>query len=88
MQGYIEKGFAEKVRIDTDSQSSELSWFLPHQPVINPKKPLKLRIVFDCGAEIIGKSLSKSLVQGPDLVNLLTGVLTRFRKEQVSCSSF
>ena len=52
--------------------------------VVNPRKPEKLQIVFDCGAKHKGLSLNKVLMQGPDLVNSLVGVLTRFRKYPVS----
>ena len=65
-------------------QDSECSWFFPHHHVINPKKPEKLRIVFNCAAEVKGMSLNNSLIQGPDLTNLLVGVLTRFREGPVA----
>ena len=34
-------------------------------------------------AEYKGESLNKNLLQGPDLTNTLTGVLTRFRQEPI-----
>ena len=55
-----------------------------HHYVINSKKPGKLRIVFDCAAEVKGVLLNNSLIQRPDLTNLLVGVLTRFRKGPVA----
>ena len=66
----------------TDSAESE--WYLPHFPFFNPHKPEKLRIVFDCAAKSMGVSLNDALSQGPDLMNSLVGVLTRFRKEPVA----
>ena len=42
---------------------------------------MKLRVVFDCGAEYQGTSLNARLFQGPDLTNSLIGVLTRFRQK-------
>ena len=50
---------------------------------ITPKKPKKIRVVFDCSAQFQGKSLNNHLLQGPDLTNNLTGVLCRFRCEPV-----
>lgn len=52
--------------------------------VIDPKKPEKLRVVFDCSAEYNGMSLNKALMQGPDLVNNLVSVLTRFRNDEIA----
>ena len=76
MQDYIEKGYAEKVR--DDGKRNACTWFLPHHPVMNPKKPDKLRVVFDCAAKFMGVSPNDKLLQGPDLLSRLLGVLTRF----------
>ncbi|XP_069988601.1 uncharacterized protein [Penaeus vannamei] len=55
-------------------------WYLPHHPVLNPKKPEKCRIIFDCAAKYGGSSLNDHVHQGPDLTNGLVGVLLRFRQ--------
>ena len=83
MSKYVDEGYAELVP-DDDIKKSEKIWYLPHHPVFNPKKPEKLRIVYDCAAEFQGNSLNKSLLQGPDLTNGLVGVLTRFREEKIA----
>ena len=44
----------------------------------------KLRVVFDGGAAFKGTSLNSQLLQGPDLMNGLIGVLMRFRMEHVA----
>lgn len=62
-------------------------WYVPHHAVVNPKKPEKLRIVFDCAAEYKGISLNAALLQGPDLINSLTGVLLRFRQFRVGLTA-
>ena len=38
----------------------------------------------DCSAVFENESLNKHLLQGPDQFNSLIGVLTRFRKEEVT----
>ena len=53
---------------------------------ITPKKPDKIRVVFDCSARYAGTSLNQNLLQGPDLTNSLVGVLCRFRQEAVAFS--
>jgi hypothetical protein len=62
-------------------------WYLPHHPVYHPQKPDKIRVVFDCSARYRGTSLNDQLLQGPDLTNLLVGVITRFREEPVAFMS-
>ena len=60
---------------------------MPHHPVFNPLKPEMLRIVFDCAAKHMGVYLNDVLLQGPDLLNGLVGVLARFRSESVALAS-
>ena len=80
----IEKGYAERVPPEEQSLDNGQVWYIPHHGVYHPKKPGKIRVVFDASAEYKGISLNKRLLQGPDLTNSLTGVLCRFRKEPVA----
>lgn len=48
--------------------------------MISPKKPEKVRIVYDCASQYQGQSLNDRVLQGPDLVNKLLHVLLRFRQ--------
>ena len=41
-------------------------------------------MVFDCSAELLGYTLNKQLIPGPDLTNKIIGVLTRFREQHVA----
>jgi hypothetical protein len=66
---------------------SKKQYFLPHHPVINEKKPGKLRVVFDCAAKFAGKSLNSALLQGPVHMNTLVGVLSRFREYPVALAA-
>ena len=81
MESYISQGYAE--RVDTKC-SAKTVWYLPHHPVTSPNKPGKVRIVFDCSAKYNGRSLNSELLQGPDLINNLAGVLLRFRQENIA----
>lgn len=60
------------------------TWYLPHHNVVNVNKPAKTRNVFDCAAEFAGTSLNKEVLQGPDFMNKLMGVLQRFRKDTIT----
>ena len=62
----------------------EHSFYIPHFPVFNPKKPGKVRVVFDAACKFKGVSLNSSLLQGPDLLNNLVGILHRFRRGQTA----
>ena len=48
---------------------------------LTPKKPDKVRVVFDCAAKYHGTSLNENVLQG---TNFLIGVLLRFRQEPVA----
>ena len=85
MEGYIRDGYARKVS-DAELQNDGKYGvcYVPHHAVTNPKKPGKVRVVFDCAAKYSGKSLNDHLYTGPDIVNTLLGVLFRFRQEPVA----
>ena len=80
MEKMLEAGQAERA----PKQCLETTWYIPNHGVYHPKKPDKLRVVFDCSAEFQGYSLNRNLLQGPDLTNSLVGVLCRFRQEPVA----
>ena len=80
----LDKAYARKVPDNRPARSGEATWFLPHHPVFHPKKPGKVRVVFDCAAKYKGVSLNDVLLQGPDMTNTVVGVLTRFRQERTA----
>lgn len=84
MRELILKGFAERVPEKEINVDSGQAWYIPHHGVYHPQKPGKLRVVFDCSAKYMGQSLNDHLLQGPDMMNMLVGVLCRFRKEPVA----
>lgn len=84
MTEIIERGYAERVPAEEISLNNGRVWYIPHHGVYHPKKPDKIRVVFDCSAEYAGESLNRHLLQGPDLTNNLVGVLCRFREEPVA----
>ena len=55
--------------------------------MINPKKPGKVRVVFDCAARHLGVSLNDYLPQEPNLTTSLVEVLLRFREGRVAMTS-
>ncbi|XP_038060160.1 uncharacterized protein LOC119731170 [Patiria miniata] len=83
IQNLLSRGFAERVPEHELASSTGRTWYLPHHCVLNPNKPEKLRVVFDCAARCCGTSLNDRVLQGPDMMNKLVGVLTRFQEHKV-----
>ena len=84
MNAIIDKGYAEIVPDDELVKDNGKVWYIPHHAVYHPRKPNKVRVVFDCAATYQGMSLNKSLLQGPDMTNTLLGVLLRFRQDHIA----
>ncbi|XP_048246131.1 uncharacterized protein LOC125377268 [Haliotis rufescens] len=84
MDSLLSNGYAYKVPSDELAPVPGKVWYLPHHGVYHPKKPSKIRVVFDCKAKFEGFSLNDRLLQGPDLTNSPIGVLTKFRNEPVA----
>ena len=59
IQTMLDKNYTELVH-DNFQIISKKVWYIPHHSVINPYKPDKLRVVFDCNTEYKGISLNKS----------------------------
>ena len=84
VNNFISNGYAERVPVKTTKEGTGQLWYVPHHAVYHPRKPDKIRVVFDCSAKFQGVSLNSELLQGPDLANSLVGVLTRFRQKPVA----
>ena len=84
MKGIIDSGHAERV---PDEEIDALHrWYIPHHGVYSDRKPGKIRVVFDCSARHQGVCINDELLQGPDLLNSLIGVLCRFRQGKIAFS--
>ena len=84
MNDLVSKKYAERVPEKELSKDGGRTWYIPHHGVYHPKKPTKMRVVFDCSAKYMGESLNDHLLQGPDLTNQLIGVLCRFRQGPIA----
>ncbi|XP_071832390.1 uncharacterized protein [Apostichopus japonicus] len=84
MENLEKKGYAEKVPDQDVDRNDGNVWYIPHHAVYHPKKPDKIRVVFNCPIQYKGVSLNEQLLSGPDLTNRLYGVLMRWRQENVA----
>ncbi|XP_067026615.1 uncharacterized protein [Acropora muricata] len=82
----LEKGYIKRLTKEEAGAPVTRKWYLPHHPVVNPKKPGKVRRVCDAAAKFQGSSLNSHLLSGPDLLNNLVGIFMRFREEKVALS--
>jgi hypothetical protein len=87
MSSLISKNYAEQVPAAELQGPPGKVWYIPHHCVRHPKKPNKMRIVFDCAASFQGIALNDVLLQGPNLTNNLIGVLLRFRQGRNAITS-
>lgn len=84
MESMIEAGYAQIIPDDKLTENNNKTWYIPHSGVRHPRKPEKIRVVYDCSAKYQGISLNDILLTGPDLTNTLVGVLLRFRQDEVA----
>ena len=82
----LSQGHASLVLPNSSMNNLGHTWYLPHHGVYHLRKKDKLRVVFDGSSRYQGASLNERLLTGPDLINSLTGILLRFRKEIVAFS--
>ncbi|XP_055633030.1 uncharacterized protein LOC129773448 [Toxorhynchites rutilus septentrionalis] len=85
IEEYQLKGYTH---VTTPKELSEAEpgkvWFLPLNVVLNPKRPEKVRLVWDAAASVQGKSLNSVLLKGPDLLTSLPSVLCPFHERPVA----
>ncbi|XP_048487697.1 uncharacterized protein LOC125490997 [Plutella xylostella] len=76
MDNMLKSGYAEPA---TTLPTQDRTRYLPHFAVCNPEKK-KIRLLHDAAAKSHGRSLNDMLLTGPDLLQLLPGVVMRFRQ--------
>lgn len=82
---YEQKGYAHRASLtELTSVDSNRVWYLPLGIVTNPKKPHKVRLIWDAAAKVGGISFNSKLLKGPDLLTPLPKVLHQFRQFPVA----
>ncbi|XP_062716387.1 uncharacterized protein LOC134291935 [Aedes albopictus] len=83
VRDYELKQYAHKATHDELSTTdADQCWYLPLGIVMNPKKPDKLRMIWDAAAKVDGISLNSALLKGPDYLTSLPAVIGKFRLYQ------
>ncbi|XP_055603838.1 uncharacterized protein LOC129752068 [Uranotaenia lowii] len=87
MESYQAKGYAHRItEAELRNSDPRRVWYLPLGVVVNPKKPGKVRMIWDASATVDGISLNTMLLKGPDELAPLPWVLFRFRQFPVAVS--
>ena len=84
IQTYTDKGCTRTVNANEIALTSQITWYLPHNPVFNPMKPNKLRVVFDAAATCEKRGLNTLLRTSPDLLNSSIVIRLRFRNNEIA----
>ena len=73
-------GHFRKLTAEEAEEEPPNTWYLPLLAVTNEKKPGKVRLVLDAAAKSKDVCLNDYLMQGPENMNSLPGVLLRWRE--------
>ncbi|GFY52884.1 integrase catalytic domain-containing protein [Trichonephila inaurata madagascariensis] len=86
LQNYLKQGIIELVLDSSDSDSNNVTFYLPHREVIRKDRPSsQLRIVYDASShEANSPSLNSCLHIGPNLYPEIFDILMRFRLNAVA----
>lgn len=88
MEEYQLKGYAHRAsEEELKAADPKRVWYLPLGAVVNPKKPEKVRLIWDAAAAVNGISLNSLLLKGPDQLASLPAVLSKFRQYALAVSA-
>ncbi|XP_062542503.1 uncharacterized protein LOC134210471 [Armigeres subalbatus] len=88
IESFEHKEYVRKITPqELESSNRHQRWYLPIGVVTNPKKPNKIRMVWDAAAKVNGVSFNDMLLKGPDLLVPLVDVLIRFREGKIAVCS-
>ncbi|XP_058458201.1 uncharacterized protein LOC131434928 [Malaya genurostris] len=88
IKSYEQKQYVRKISPEELAKvNTRRTWFLPLGVVTNPKKPNKIRMVWDAAAKAGGVAFNDMLLKGPDLLVSLVNLLLRFREGKIAVCS-
>ena len=83
----VEKGFVKILDESNVKGTFGKEWYLPHQPVLNPNKPGKVRRVCNAASKYKEVCLNDKLLAGPDMLHGLIGTIFRFREGPIALTA-
>ena len=84
----VRKGFVRVLdETELDNTKTDLQWYVPHLPVLNPNKTDKVRRVCNAASKFGGFSLHDNLMAGPHLLQSLRRNIFRFSKKRIDLNA-
>ena len=83
----VEKGFVKILDESEVKGTFGKKWYLPHDPVLNPNKPGKVRRVCNAASKYKEICLNDKLLAGPYLLHGLIGTIFRFREGPIALTA-
>ena len=84
----VENGFVRILdEAEIENTKTDLQWYVPHLPVLNPNKPDKVRRVYNAASKFGGVSPNDNLMAGPDLLQSLIGIIFRFMEKKIALTA-
>ena len=80
----VEKGLAKILDKFKVKGTFLKEWYLPHHPVLNPKKPGKMRRLCNAVSKYKEVCLNNKLLAGTDLLHGLIGTVAIFREGPIA----
>ena len=82
MAEIIDRGYAEKVPAEDIPLNNNQVWYIPHHGVYHPKKPDKIRVVFDCSVDMLGSASTVTFFRDWSSLTILWECCADFDKSQ------
>ena len=84
----VQKGFVRILdEAELENTKTDLQWYVPHLPVLNPNKPDKMRRVCNAASKFESVSLNDNLIAGPNLLQSLIGTTFRVKKKKIALTA-
>ena len=84
----VQKGIVRILdEVEIENTKSDLQWYVPHLPVLNPNQPIKVSRVCNGASKFGGVSLNDNLMAGPDLLQSLNGIICKFTEKQIALTA-
>ena len=84
----VKKGFVRVLdATELENTKTDLQWYVPHLPVLNPNKQDEVRRVYNAASKVGGVLPNDIFMAGPELLQSLIGIIFRFTEKQIALTA-